>query len=473
MPADLEITEDITHADPMNFLDAQKTAKSMCAPAMNESFEDYIGRMSPDSFKWTVIKDSVYEALQLDRELIGYLEERPMPTDEWKCYALNERINDRGVAVDDKFVESAIACDRLYRKEYLELFKKITDCDYLCPGEFQGWLAEHGVETESLSQSVLNRYRPSANPDVQVAISLWRYLTMTSTQKYYAIDKAYCNDGRLHGLYSFCGGRNGRFGNSIFQTDNLPVSRLSALEEMRALIRSGKHGNLDTHCSSVADVMCELLATSFVPASGCSLYVLEYTGLESSVLHWLGKLGVCDGYVEGIDESVSDFMLAIGLALAACFEEERPSSTFGIRFIPTSCDLHVQLPSGRSLIYYNVVPEGHEADGFPVFLYDGIGEKGRWRCIRETVAKLICDVVQGIARDVLVFAMNSLEENGFHIVMHHPGTLLIESSEKNLMGQICDVFRCTPPWADKLNLSIRGYRCEKYYERSMDTTRKA
>lgn len=189
-------------------------------------------------------------------------------------------------------------------------------------------------------------------------------------------------------------------------------------------------------------------------------------------MHWLDRLGVQDGNPEGTDDRVSDFMANVGLALEECFEKDHPTAAYGIRLIPTSCDLHVQLPSGRSLIYYNVVPDGHEPDGFPVFLYDGIGEKGRWRCIRATAAKLICDVVQGIARDVLAFAMTSLEESGFHIVMHHPGTLLVECSDKKLMGPICDVFRCTPPWADKLNLSIRAYRCDRYYERSMDTTRK-
>jgi len=145
-------------------------------------------------------------------------------------------------------------------------------------------------------------------------------------------------------------------------------------------------------------------------------------------------------------------------AMRAVFERV-PSTIHGIKFYYQSGMLFITLPSGRNLCY--VKPHiGINQFGSECITYEGVGSTKKWERLETYGPKLVENIVQGIARDILCFAMKSLKDK--NIVMHVHDELVIESAPEESLEDICSKMAITPPWADGLLLRADGYECEFY-----------
>lgn len=89
----------------------------------------------------------------------------PVPEKVWEEYRLDQEINDRGIALDMDVVENAIAFDERSRAGLMETMKGITHLEN--PNsvvQMKQWLADNGLETESLGKKDVAKLIPDA-PD--------------------------------------------------------------------------------------------------------------------------------------------------------------------------------------------------------------------------------------------------------------------------------------------------------------------
>ena len=124
--------------------------------------------------------------------------------------------------------------------------------------------------------------------------------------------------------------------------------------------------------------------------------------------------------------------------------------------------LFVMLPSGRKLAYVKprmaVNKFGREG-----LTYEGILENKKWGRIETYGPKLVENIVQGTARDLLAEAMLRVERKGYPIVMHCHDEIIAEVPEG--MGSVedmCEVMAVRPVWAEGLPLRADGYECPFY-----------
>lgn len=76
----------------------------------------------------------------------------------------------------------------------------------------KGWLAERGIEVDSLDKKAIKGLLPQATDEVRKMLELRLLLGKTSVKKYEAIQRSVCSDGRVHGLLQFYGAnRTGRW----------------------------------------------------------------------------------------------------------------------------------------------------------------------------------------------------------------------------------------------------------------------
>lgn len=116
--------------------------------------------------------------------------------------------------------------------------------------------------------------------------------------------------------------------------------------------------------------------------------------------------------------------------------------------------LLITLPSGRELAY--VKPrKGENKFGEESITYEGIGGTKKWEHLETYGPKIVENIVQGISRDILCYAMGNLQETG--ICMHIHDELVIEAPEGTSLEGICSVMGRTPPWAEGLVLRADGY----------------
>jgi len=167
-----------------------------------------------------------------DIEAMRYLHKR-LPTwnysgEELALWHLDQRINDRGMAVDLELARAAVATiAREKRRLNAETahatdgaLRSTTQRDAL----LRHILAEHGVELPDLTKDTLERRIADENlPDaVRYLLQNRQQAASGAPAKYEALLKAVSEDGRLRGTTQFCGAsRTGRSAGRTFQPHNL------------------------------------------------------------------------------------------------------------------------------------------------------------------------------------------------------------------------------------------------------------
>ena len=124
--------------------------------------------------------------------------------------------------------------------------------------------------------------------------------------------------------------------------------------------------------------------------------------------------------------------------------------------------LFVILPSGRKLAYVKprmaVNKFGREG-----LTYEGILENKKWGRMETYGPKLVENIVQGTARDLLAEAMLRVERKGYPIVMHCHDEIIAEVPEGiGSVEEMCEVMAVRPSWAEGLPLRADGYECPFY-----------
>ena len=143
--------------------------------------------------------------------------------------------------------------------------------------------------------------------------------------------------------------------------------------------------------------------------------------------------------------------------------KERTEVALGkLRFTYRSGILFVTLPAGRKLSY--IKPRmTQNRFGRESLSYEGVGESKKWMRIETYGPKLVENIVQATARDLLAQAMLRLRNKGFEIVMHIHDEAVLEVPEGvSGVEEICQIMSEQPDWAAGLPLRADGYECAFY-----------
>jgi len=139
---------------------------------------------------------------------------------------------------------------------------------------------------------------------------------------------------------------------------------------------------------------------------------------------------------------------------------DQSSMTFGrLKFSYQIGILFIELPSGRRLAY--VRPKVEKDDNNKTIItYEGVGDSKKWVRLRTYGAKLVENITQGIARDLLLHSMAAMQD--MDIVGHVHDEVIVESDPDTSVEQVCHLMEQTPDWAEGLLLRAEGYECGFY-----------
>lgn len=126
----------------------------------------------------------------------------------------------------------------------------------------------------------------------------------------------------------------------------------------------------------------------------------------------------------------------------------------------------IQLPSGRKLFYID--PSVRPAKRFPRrkdIMYKGVKDH-KWVDVDSRGSKLVENVTQAIARDVLADALTRIKESGVgKCVMHVHDEVIVEVPEaekEERLNAILEIMSTPPEWAPGLPLKGAGF-CSEFY----------
>ena len=147
----------------------------------------------------------------------------------------------------------------------------------------------------------------------------------------------------------------------------------------------------------------------------------------------------------------------------AAITSRQPLRLRNLRFTVESGILFIELPSGRRLAY--VQPRlGENRWGGTSITYTGTTTARRWGQLETYGGKLVENIVQAIARDLLVTGMHAVAKAGHRIVMHVHDEIVIDEPLGSgfTVTDACQLMSTLPTWAEGLPLDADGYECGYY-----------
>lgn len=127
--------------------------------------------------------------------------------------------------------------------------------------------------------------------------------------------------------------------------------------------------------------------------------------------------------------------------------------------------LWITLPSGRNLAYPKPQVKPHDTweRSEKIIFMDRASSGNTWIEKDTYGGKLVENIVQATARDILGFSLLNLDEAGYKIVMHVHDEVIIEIEEdSNDLDNVCEIMSWAPKWAKGLPLRADGYECSYY-----------
>lgn len=323
--------------------------------------------------------------------------------------------------------------------------------------------------------------------------------------------------------------RTGRWAGRNVQLQNLKRNNLKDLDLARTLVRNNSLDALQLNFSDPGEVLSNLVRSAFIPSDGNVLVVSDFSAIEARVIAWLanekwridvfaghgkiyeasasmmfnipldnitkdlrqkGKVAeLALGYGGGVGALVRMGGAAMGLSevemerIKVAWRKASPSIvrlwklcndaaiqvlTLGGRvrvnglcdFYVKNNNLHLVLPSGRPLIYLDAKYNGKSVT------YWGMDQIKKMWCKQDTYGgKLVENIVQAIARDLLAYNMIKVDELGYDLIMHVHDEIVVEYTEKNAdlaAAAITDVLETEVPWAKGLKLGAETFITNYY-----------
>ena len=175
---------------------------------------------------------------QLEKRLLA------LTSSEQELWALDQRINDRGVAIDLATVDRLI---RAVEKEKIRVDRamakvtagRVSACSQVA--ELEAWLGAQGVAVDGLAKAdvttLLGGPLPSA---AREALRLRQQAAKSSVAKLKAMRDGACADGRVRGTMQFHGAATGRWAGRRIQPQNFPRPALGQDEIERVVGMFGR-----------------------------------------------------------------------------------------------------------------------------------------------------------------------------------------------------------------------------------------
>lgn len=250
---------------------------------------------SHDPDKWALFIDYNRQDVVAEREIRDKLILHEPGASERELWALDQRINDRGIRIDREMAEHVTAYDAERAEELRAEAQRITGLDN--PGsliQLRGWLVGEGIDPpDSLDKTAVGALlKQDIPPEVRRVLEIRQALGKTSNKKYTAMLDSACSDNRVRGMLKFYGAnRTGRWAGRVVQLQNLPQNHLpdDDLDLARKLVKTNDFEGLELLYGEPAPVLSELIRTAFIPSDGCRFVVSDFNAIEARVIAWLAQ----------------------------------------------------------------------------------------------------------------------------------------------------------------------------------------
>ena len=241
---------------------------------------------------------------------------------ERRVWVEDQRINDRGVALDLDLAEAGKARDAQLKVEAVARIKELTGIDNPNSGpQWKAWLVEQRLDhvfpdlQKGTINAKLDTGELSDRPDVEEALRLKLIATSKSASKFAAALAGVSSDGRYRGAFQFHKAHTGRWSGKGLQLHNLNHDKFydgDAEDAFDVNLRMTQ--DAAAQCKAGEPLDGKSLGMLVRPMLTGPFSIADYTGVEALTTGWLsGEQWVVDTFAAGEDIYVATGRQAGGL----------------------------------------------------------------------------------------------------------------------------------------------------------------
>lgn len=447
-------------------------------------------------------RQDVTTLIEVDHLLGGF------PTEtERLVWLADQRINDHGIAVDLEMAEAAVIVaedNRMLTELEISYMTGVAN-----PGsqpQMLKWFRQSGLKIANLQAETIELVLqdPELTPNKRHVLELRQELALVASKKYTAALNSVSEDGRLRGQFWFFGAHTGRWAGRGVQLHNLPRAHLDSEAETDAAILDLKMG-LGASPHTLKALVRAMFTGPFT--------VVDYSAIEARIIAWLagegwaltafaagrdiytetaermggltraqGKIAVLAlGYnggvgslramgAEGTDEELqtmvnqwrwaNENIVALWKKMGAAFMDGGPVGEY-LTVEREGDSRLLRLPSGRAIAYHGVKFDFVDTDYGPKRQPTFFDPKTGFR-VKTYGGRLVENVTQAIARDILAEALVRLHNTGLNIVGHVHDEILVEEVGEGSVETVSAIMNIPSEWADGLLIDSSGFQCSRY-----------
>ena len=303
--------------------------------------------------------------------------------------------------------------------------------------------------------------------------------------------------------------RTGRWSGNILQPQSLPQNHLPDLTLARDIVKDGDFEMLNMTFGNVPNALSELIRTVLIPKPNHRFIVADFSAIEARVLSWLAgvqwrldtfrngasasqmfrvpvekhgvnghlrqkgkiselacgyggsvgalknmgavEMGVPEDELQGLindwrnaNPHIVKLWTEVGNTAMKAIKEKTIVSLGKLVFMYERGILFIRLPSGRRLSY--IKPRiGTNRFGGDSITYMGVGASKKWERLETFGGKLVENIVQAIARDLLASAMMNVANAGYNIVFHVHDEIIAEAPDgQGSVDEMCMLMSINP-----------------------------
>ena len=249
-----------------------------------------------DFNKWEKFKSYCKNDVIVERAIRSKVEINSNDFED-KLYVIDQKINDRGVYVDNLLIDKAISLSS-YNEELLkDKLKNLTNIENIKSTiQVKRYLKDnHDLEVSSLSkESVDNIINTTKDSKLKEVLLLRKSLNKTSIKKYESMKRTVTKDNTIKGLFQYYGAnKTGRWSGRLVQVQNLPQTNLDDTDLIRDILKNREtkeaYELIDLFYEDIQSVLSNLIRCAFIPKPNKKLIISDFSAIEARVLSYISN----------------------------------------------------------------------------------------------------------------------------------------------------------------------------------------
>lgn len=469
--------------------------------------------------EWTQFVEYCRQDVEVLRDVYRKLPGWPTEM-ERRAWQADQRINDRGIHADRQLAELAVEAGEVNKVEQeLELFTLTGVENPASTQQMLAWAESARLDLPNLQAATVTEAlaRDGLDPQHRRVLELRQELALVASKKYIAALDRLGADDRLRGSFQFFGAHTGRWAGRGVQLQNLPSATIKPEpgESVDAAIAAAVL-DLKLGLGSDAHTLKALVRAMFTGP----FTVVDYSAIEARVVAWLageqwaldafeagrdiyvetaermssagnqltrkeGKVAVLalgynggvgslramgaegtDGYLQGLVtqwREANQNIVGLWAEVENAFRHGDRDAGDRIHVERDDETRRVRLPSGRAVTYHRVGQKWVNNQWGSRVKQLSFADPKRFPARQDTYGgRLVENLTQAVARDIIAEAVVRLQDAGHDVVGHVHDEILVEGAGPGYAEEISAIMTESTAWSEGLPIAAEGFSAPRY-----------